>query len=70
MQPDIHIGNQLPKSLNRSCAGYFYGTEIEIWAGFGPVLGRLAILTKIGANYEQLWKAFFSFNSIFLNIAL
>ena len=37
MQPEIHIGNQLPKSLNRSCEGHFYGTEIEIWAGFGPV---------------------------------
>ena len=34
----------------------FYGTEIEIWAGFGPV-GITE--KKIGADYEQLSKAVF-----------
>ena len=36
--PLIGIGSLLPKSLERSPAvGDFYGTRIEIWAGFGPV---------------------------------
>ena len=35
----------------------FYGTEIEIWAGFGPV-GNTE--KKIGADYEQLLRAVFS----------
>ena len=35
----------------------FYGTEIEIWAGLGPV-GNTE--KKIGADYEQLLRAFFS----------
>jgi hypothetical protein len=34
----------------------FYGTEIEICAGFGAV-GNTE--KKIGANYEQLLRAFF-----------
>ena len=34
----------------------FYGTEIEIWAGFGPV-GNTE--KKIGADYEQLLRVFF-----------
>ena len=48
-----------PKSLYRSrTAGrYFYGTENEIWAGFGPV-GNTE--KKMGADYEQLLRAFFS----------
>ena len=33
------------------------GTEIEIWAGFGSV-GNTE--KKIGADYEQLLRAFFS----------
>ena len=49
-----------PKSLYRSRAGrHFYGTENEIWAGLGPVLGWLAILKKMGADYEQLLRVFF-----------
>ena len=37
--------------------GDFYGTGIEIWAGFG----RLALLKKkIGADYEQRLRSFFS----------
>ena len=37
--------------------GDFYGTGIEIWAGFGPV----AITEKnIGADYEKLLRPFFS----------
>ena len=36
--------------------GDFYGTGIEIWAGFGPV----AITEKnIGADYEKLLRPFF-----------
>ena len=35
----------------------FYGTEIEIWAGFGPV-GNTE--KKIGADYEQLLRTVFS----------
>ena len=39
------------KPLYRSCAGSnFYGTDIEIWAGFGPVGST---------DYEQLLWAFF-----------
>ena len=33
-----------------------YETEIEIWAGFGPV----GINEKMGADYEQLLKSIFS----------
>ena len=36
----------------------FNGTGIEIWAGFGPV-GNTE--KKIGADYEQLFRVFFSF---------
>jgi hypothetical protein len=44
--------------LYRSRAGSnYHGTEIEIWAGFGPV-GNTE--KKIWADYEQLLKAFFS----------
>ena len=37
--------------------GNFYGTEIEIWAGFGPV-GNTE--KKIWADYEQLLRPVFS----------
>ena len=38
------------KSLNRRCAGsHIYGTENEIWAGFGPV-GTTE--KKLGVDYE------------------
>jgi hypothetical protein len=42
--------------------GDFYGTRIEIWAGLGPDLVRLALLKKktIWADYEQLLWPFFS----------
>ena len=47
----------LPKSLYRSRTGrHFYGTENEIWAGFGPV-GNTE--KTIWAKYEQLLRAFF-----------
>ena len=48
----------------------FYGTEIEIWAGLGPV-GNTE--KKIGADYEQhLWTFFiiFSWAIFFKNIVL
>ena len=46
-----------PKSLYRSRAGrHFYGTENEIWAGFGPV-GNTE--KNGGAYYEQLLRVFF-----------
>ena len=42
----------LPKSLYISHAvSNFYGTEIEIWAGFGPI-GNTE--KTIWADYEQL----------------
>ena len=45
----------LPKSICISRAvSNFYGTEIEIWAGFGPV-GNTE--KKNWANYEQLLSA-------------
>ena len=34
-----------------------YGTENEIWAGFGPVGNTKK---KLGADYEQLLRAVFS----------
>ena len=37
--------------------GDFYGTGIEIWAGFGPVG---IIENKFGADYEQLLRPVFS----------
>ena len=41
------------KSLHITCAvNTFYGTEFEIWAGFGPVGS-----TEFGANCEQLLRA-------------
>ena len=40
-----------------SCAvSNFYGTEIEIWADFGPV-GNTG--KQIWADYEQILRAFF-----------
>ena len=46
------------KSLYRSRARInFYGTEIEIWAGFGP-FGSTE--KKLGVDYEQLLRTFFS----------
>ena len=48
---------RLPKSLYISCAvNNFYGTEIEIWAGFGPV----GSTEKNLADYEQFLRAIFS----------
>ena len=48
----------VPKSLHRSHSGsHFRGTEYEIWADFGPV-GNTE--KKLGADYEQLQRAFFS----------
>ena len=47
---------QQAKSLYiSSTVSNFYRTEIEIWAGFGPV-GN----TEIGADYEQLLRVGFS----------
>ena len=40
--------------------GDFCGTRIEIWAGFGPDLGRLALLKKNWADCEQLLRPVFS----------
>ena len=37
--------------------GDFYGTGIEIWAGFGPI--GITEKKKIWANYEQLLKTSF-----------
>ena len=37
--------------------GDFYGTGIEIWAGFGPV--GITEKKKIWADYEQLFRPFF-----------
>ena len=49
--------SSMPKSLHRRCAGrHFYGTEM--WSGL--VLGRLAILKKSWADYEQHLTAVFS----------
>ena len=46
------------KSLYRSPAvGDFYGTGIEIWAGFGPVV--FTDKKPIWADYEQLLRLFF-----------
>jgi hypothetical protein len=46
------------KSSYRSCTGrHFYGTENEIWAGFGLV-GNTE--KKLGADYEQLLMVVFS----------
>ena len=48
-----------PKSLSISCAvSNFYGTEIEIWAGFGPV----GITEKNWADYELILGRFFMFS--------
>ena len=41
------LSHRTTKSLYISrTVSIFYGTEIEIWAGFGMVLGRLAVLKK------------------------
>ena len=50
----------------------FYETEIEIWAGLGPV-GNTE--KKIGADYEQLLRSVFSCfqgqtKNFFLNIVV
>ena len=49
----------------------FYGTEVEIWAGFGPVGNTENIFL---ADYEELLRAVFSCfhgqkNYFFLNVA-
>ena len=36
----------------------FYGTGIEIWAGFGPIGSTEK---KVWADYEQLLRVFFSY---------
>ena len=56
------IGVLESKSLYRSRAKrHFYGTEYDIWADFGLMLGQLAILEKkIGADNEQFLRAVFS----------
>ena len=47
------------KSSYISCTmSTFYGTEIEIWAGFGPVGSTEK---KNWADYEQLFRAFLKF---------
>ena len=38
--------------------GDFYGTGIEIWAGFGPV--GITEKKTFKGNYEQLMRPFFS----------
>ena len=38
--------------------GDFYGTGIEIWAGFGPIGSTEK---KVWADYEQLLRVFFSY---------
>ena len=38
--------------------GDFYGTKIEVWARFGPV--GITEKKKILADYEQLFRLFFS----------
>ena len=44
------------KTYARTTVSNLYGTEIEIWAGFGPV----GYTEKINwANYEQLLRAVF-----------
>ena len=49
---------QKSKSLQRSPAVRdFYGTGIEIWAGFGPV--GITEKKKIWDNYEQLFRPVF-----------
>ena len=46
------------KSLHISCAvSNFYGTEIEIWAGFGLVGNSEK---KIWADYEQLLRSVYT----------
>ena len=46
-----------PKSLYISrVVSYFYGTEIQIWAGFGPI-GNTE--KRNWADYEQLLRSFF-----------
>ena len=50
--PNLQESNGAYKSLYRSRAGkHFYGTENEIWAGFGPMV----ILKK---NWGRLWATF------------
>ena len=36
--------------------GYFYGTGIEIWAGFGPIGSTEK---RVWADYEQLLRVYF-----------
>ena len=48
-----------PKSLEKSHAAVdFYGTGIEIWAGFG--LAGISEIKNIWANYEQHLRLVFS----------
>ena len=44
--------------IEKSRGGKYYGTGIEIWAGFGPV--GITEKKTILANYEQLLKPIFS----------
>ena len=58
----MHIGC-IPQKISEKNEGvwnqshHFYGTEIKIWVGFGPV-GNTE--KKNWANYELLLRAFFS----------
>ena len=50
-----------PKSLYRSRAGrHFYGTENEIWAGFGPVGDTEK--KNWGPIMTNFWGGFFMFS--------
>ena len=57
----MHIGC-IPQKISEKNEGvwnqshHFYGTEIEIWVGFGPVGSTEK---KIWADYEQLMRALF-----------
>ena len=55
------------KSLYRSCAGSnFYGTEIEIWAGFGPVDSTYWIMGWLWATLAGSFSMFSWAKKIFL----
>ena len=49
----LQIAVQEPKSLYRSRARrHFYGTENEIWAGFGPVCNTEKKWGRIMSNFR------------------
>ena len=50
-----------PKSLSISCSvSNFYGIEIEIWVGFGPV----GITEKNWVDYELIFRGVFRNNDL------